>query len=61
MAEAPTFPNDAAVLLFPENAVGADCWEFPNALEDAPVAPVLPNGEGTAIFEVPNGEGAAVP
>ena len=34
----PTFPPNGIVLLFPENAVGADCWEFPNALKDSPVA-----------------------
>ena len=63
----PTFPPNGIVLLFPENAVGAGCWEFPDAPAgvvpngEAPVAPVLPNGESTAIFDVPNGEGAAVP
>jgi len=67
VAVAPKFPNGAAVLVFPKNAVGAGCWEFPDAPAgvvpngEAPVAPVLPNGEGTAIFDVPNGEGAAVP
>ncbi len=61
MAVAPTFPNDAAVLLLPEHAVRADCSSSASEVDERPVAPVLPNGEGAGLFDIPNGEGAAVP